>query len=104
AGCFGASRARAQSLVLMNFTLIDGSGAQPVPASAVVIDSGGRIAWVGSTARLKPPGGARIIDLAGKYVMPGIIDDHVHLGLVHGLKQDVDFYTKDLVQQQLGVY
>src|SRR3569833_896069 len=36
--------------------------------------------------------------------MPGLIDAHVHLGLVHGLKQDVDFYTTDLVQEQLRTY
>jgi len=103
-GCFAARPLQAQPLVLTNFTLIDGSGAQPMPDAAVVIDSGGRIEWVGATARLKRPAGAKVIDLTGKFVMPGIIDDHVHLGLVHGLKQDVDFYTQDLVQGQLRIY
>jgi len=104
AGCFATGRARAQTVVLTNFTLIDGTGAQPMPGSALVIDASGHIGWVGATARLERPGGAKVIDLAGKYVMPGIIDDHVHLGLVHGLKQDVDFYTTDLVQEQLRTY
>jgi imidazolonepropionase-like amidohydrolase len=36
--------------------------------------------------------------------MPGLIDAHVHLALVHGLAQDIKFYTRDLVEQQLGVY
>jgi len=103
-GCFAVGQARAQNLVLTNFTLIDGSGAQPIPGSALVIDPGGRIEWVGATTRLKRPSGAKVIDLTGKFVMPGIIDDHVHLGLVHGLKQDVDFYTTDLVQEQLRTY
>jgi imidazolonepropionase-like amidohydrolase len=105
AACFGTEPVRAaQNLVLTNFTLIDGSGARPVPGSALVIDAAGRIEWVGATARLVTPSGAEVIDLGGKFVMPGIIDDHVHLGLVHGLKQDVDFYTKDLVQEQLSTY
>lgn len=104
AGSFAAHPARAQSIVLRNFTLIDGSGAPPMPGTALVIDSGGRIEWVGAMARLKTPGDAQVIDLAGKYVIPGLIDDHVHLGLVHGLKQDVDFYTSDLVQEQLRTY
>lgn len=104
AGCFSTQGVRAQTLVLKNFTLIDGSGAPPQPGSAVVIDSGGHIEWVGATARLKAPEGAKLTDLAGKYVMPGLIDAHVHLGLVHGLKQDVDFYTTDLVHEQLKTY
>jgi len=102
--CFGAQPLRAEALVLKNFTLIDGTGAPPQAASAVIIDSDGRIDWVGTSARLKAPGGAKLIDLHGKYVMPGLIDAHVHLGLVHGLKQDVDFYTTDLVQEQLRTY
>lgn len=104
AGGFGAQPVLAQALVLKNFTLIDGSGAPPVRGAAMVIDSGGRIEWVGGTARLKTPDGAKQIDLGGKYVMPGLIDAHVHLGLVHGLKQDVGFYTTDLVQEQLRTY
>jgi imidazolonepropionase-like amidohydrolase len=102
--CLGAQPVRAQPLVLKNFTLIDGSGAPPISGSAVVIDSGGHIEWVGATARLKAPEGAKLIDLGGKYVIPGLIDAHIHLGLVHGLKQDVDFYTTDLVQEQLKTY
>ena len=44
AACFAT--ARAQTLALIHFTLIDGSGAPPVPDSALIIDSGGRIEWV----------------------------------------------------------
>jgi predicted amidohydrolase YtcJ len=92
------------AMVLKNVTLIDGTGAAPVQAAALVIDGGGRVSSVGPLDRLRAPAGAQSIDLTGKYVIPGLIDAHVHLGLVHGLTQDVHFYTKDLVQQQLGVY
>jgi len=91
------------AMVLKNVTLIDGTGAAPVQAAALVIDGGGRVSSVGPLDRLRAPAGAQSIDLTGKYVIPGLIDAHVHLGLVHGLTQDVHFYTKDLVQQQLGV-
>ena len=104
AGLLATGRAQSAAVVLTHFTLIDGSGAQPTPDSALVIGSSGRIEWVGPSARLKTPAGANVTDLGGKYVIPGIIDDHVHLGLVHGLKQDVDFYTTDLVQEQLKIY
>jgi len=95
--------ADAAATVFRNFTLIDGTGAAPVAAAALVVDAG-RVSWVGPVAGLQAPPGARSVDLTGKYVIPGLIDAHVHLALVHGLTQDVKFYTKDLVEQQLGVY
>lgn len=91
----------AAPLVLKNFTLIDGTGAPPVAGAALVIDNG-RVSWTGPLDKLPVTSGA--LDLTGKYVIPGLIDAHVHLGLVHGLKQDVHFYTEDLVRQQLGTY
>ena len=39
----------------------------------------GRIAGIGQ--RLEAPDGARVIDARGKYVMPGIIDTHSHMGV-----------------------
>lgn len=104
AAALPAARATAQPTVLKNFTLIDGSGAPPAKGSSLWIEPSGRIGWVGPAAMLKEPAGSKVIDLADKYVMPGIIDAHVHLALVQGLKQDVDFYTADLVQEQLRTY
>ena len=39
----------------------------------------GKIEAVG--ANLTPPAGARIIDAAGQYVMPGIVDGHSHIAI-----------------------
>ena len=47
------------------------------PDSTIVI-SGRRIAAVGPTASTKVPAGATIIDGRGKWVIPGLIDAHVH--------------------------
>ena len=69
----------AEVKVLKNFTLIDGTGHAPVAHAAMIVDNG-RIQWVGPAARLKAPPSAQVIDLQGKYVMPGIINLHVHLG------------------------
>ena len=95
--------AHAAAKVFKNFTLIDGTGAAPVPAAALVVDAG-RVSWVGPVAQLQAPAGSETVDLSGKYLIPGLIDAHVHLALVHGLTQDIKFYTRDLVEQQLGVY
>jgi len=90
--------------LLTNFTLIDGTGRAAQPGSAMVIGPDGRIAWVGPAAEARPPQGARTVDLAGKYVMPGLIDLHVHLGNVVDLKQDYRNYTRESVEKDLKQY
>lgn len=97
------SSAEAATTVLTNFTLIDGTGRPPVPDAALAFEDG-RIAWVGPRSQLKSPNGATVIDLGRKFVIPGLIDSHVHLGLVHDLTQDIKFYSRDLVEQQLRIY
>ncbi len=93
----------AQVKVLKNFTLIDGSGHAPLPNAAMVLENG-RIAWVGPAAKLKPPPSAPVMDLQGKYMMPGIIDLHVHLGATNGLDQNEKFFTPENVEKDLKTY
>jgi imidazolonepropionase-like amidohydrolase len=64
--------------VLIGATLIDGTGAPPVPDAVVVID-GERIAAAGSRASTSWPAGARVIELDGLTLLPGLIDTHDHL-------------------------
>jgi imidazolonepropionase-like amidohydrolase len=89
--------------VLRDFTLIDGSGRDPVPGSAMILD-GGRITWVGPATQLRTPAGATVVDLKGKFVTPGLIDNHVHVGLVRDVAQDIAFYSRESVEQQLRTY
>lgn len=89
--------------VLKNFTLIDGTGRTPVKSSAMIVDNG-RIQWVGTTAQLKAPAGAETIDLNGKYVMPGIINLHGHIGNTVDLKQDAKFFTRENIEKNLKTY
>jgi imidazolonepropionase-like amidohydrolase len=93
----------AEVKVLKNFTLIDGTGRAAVPNAAMIVDAG-RITWVGTTAQLKAPAAAETIDLTGKYVMPGIIDLHVHLGATVDLKQSADYLTEANVEKDLKTY
>ena len=69
--------------VLRCGTLFDGTGADPVPGGVVVIDDG-RIAAAGPADRIPPPPGARVIDLGGRFVMPGLVDAHSHISIVPG--------------------
>src|SRR5437016_13784686 len=93
----------AEVKVFKGFTLIDGSGRPPVAAAAMIVDSG-RIQWAGQAAKLKAPAGAETIDLSGKFVMPGIINLHGHLGNVVDLTQDRKFYTRESVEKDLSTY
>jgi imidazolonepropionase-like amidohydrolase len=54
-----ADNAFAQTTVLDGFTLIDGTGGQPLVNAAIVI-ADGRIQWVGPQSKLKAPAGAQV--------------------------------------------
>ncbi|HIH88867.1 TPA: amidohydrolase family protein [Candidatus Bathyarchaeota archaeon] len=63
---------------IVGATLIDGSGKKPVSDSAVVV-RGEKIEAVGKQGDVKVPEGAEVIDASGKWLLPGLIDLHVHL-------------------------
>jgi imidazolonepropionase-like amidohydrolase len=71
------SSAAAQVIAIENVTLIDGTGRPAVAGSFVLIENG-RIARV-STEPIQTPSGAQRIDGRGKYLIPGLMDMHVHL-------------------------
>lgn len=68
----------AQDTALVGATLIDGTGAPPLQDSVIILH-GHRIAAVGPRTSTAIPKDARIVDLQGKWVLPGLIDMHVHL-------------------------
>ncbi len=66
--------------LLKHLTLIDGTGRKPV-ADAVVAIRGGKISYAGPASNWESEAGGESItlDLSGAYVLPGLIDAHVHL-------------------------
>lgn len=66
-------------IALVNGTLIDGTGADPIP-DAIVLINGDRILSVGSRSSVVIPKGVREIDLNGGTILPGFINAHVHDG------------------------
>ena len=60
--------------------LFDGTGAPVREASGVLVEDG-RIAAVGDASD-GVPGGATIVDLAGRMLLPGLIDAHAHVRVV----------------------
>ena len=76
-----------QRLVLRGATIIDGTGAPPRGPVDIVIE-GDRIASINSVgfpgvpinARSRPQNASKEIDATGMYVLPGLVDMHVHTG------------------------
>ena len=64
-------------LVLTNVTVIDATGAPAQPKMTVII-KGNRITALGRTARVHAPKGAQVVNAAGKFLIPGLWDMHVH--------------------------
>ncbi len=74
----------AELTALVGGTVVDGTGAEPLPDAVVVID-GARISAVGPRRTTAVPDGARVIDARGKWVIPGLIDAHIHFFQSGGL-------------------
>ena len=72
-----ASTAVAQDLLIENVTLLDGTGALAVSGAWVAIEDG-RITAV-DNAPLEAPEGAVTLNGEGRYLMPGMVDMHIHL-------------------------
>ncbi len=73
--------AGAQTLVPVAYQgarVIVGDG-RPAIENAVIVVDDGRIAQVGRSADVRVPDGAARVNLAGKTVMPAIVDTHTHL-------------------------
>ena len=65
-------------LALTHVLLIDGTGAAPKEHQTVVIRNG-KIAAVGPVGSVQIPAGAKVMDLSGSTVIPGLIGMHDHL-------------------------
>ena len=64
-------------IVIEGGTLIDGTGSSSLTGVTILIE-GNRIREIGRQEELTPPSGARVISATGKYIIPGLIDSHVH--------------------------
>src|SRR3954467_4146239 len=66
-----------RTTVIRNVSLLTAAG--PTIRNGAILLQNGKIAAIG--ASVNAPADALVIDGAGKYVTPGIIDDHSHLGV-----------------------
>ena len=77
AALLASAGAAAQTTALTHATVIDGTGAAPQRDVTIVMENG-RIREM--AAGLAAPPNATVVDLTGKFVVPGIINGHGHVG------------------------
>ena len=86
------------AVALVGARVIDGTGAAPM-ANATILIGNGRIERIGPAASLAVPAGATRIDVAGKTIIPGLVNAHGHLG-----SGDRALPMHDQIIQQLELY
>jgi len=98
AGCNQTNR---QPVAYVGATLIDGTGNPPIPNVVMVVDEG-RISAVGSATDVQIPREATEVDITGRYVIPGLVNAHGHVGDTKGLQTGQ--YSESNVLEQLNLY
>jgi imidazolonepropionase-like amidohydrolase len=71
-----------RTLALVNAQVVDPRDGRILPRATVVIRDG-KFESIGTTAA---PAGAEVLDLHGKYLVPGLIDSHVHIQNLRALR------------------
>jgi imidazolonepropionase-like amidohydrolase len=75
---FGCSKPAGSILAVTHVTVIDATGAPARPDMTVLINDR-KIAVVGGFSSVSIPRNAQIIDASGKFLIPGLVDSHLHL-------------------------
>jgi imidazolonepropionase-like amidohydrolase len=88
---------------IIGAVLIDGTGGAPV-SNSVVIVAGSRIRAIGNRANMPIPAGVEKINGAGEFLVPGLIDLHVHLGTPAGAEYKAADYTRERIERNLNAY
>ena len=91
--------ALAQPLAFIHARVIDGTGA-PVRENTTMIVDQGRILAVGT----RVPKGVRQFDMRSFTIMPALITDHAHVGLVDGMTTAASNYTRPVILSALQQY
>jgi imidazolonepropionase-like amidohydrolase len=95
--------ALAQTTALVGARVIDGRGGVIDRGTVIVRD--GKIVQVGPAASVTVPAGAERVDLAGRTLIPGLINAHGHLTDVVGMRADREHgATRDNVLRQAKTY
>jgi imidazolonepropionase-like amidohydrolase len=100
----GARAAHSPPTLLRDVRVIDGNGGQPLEHADILI-KGARISAVDTQIDAKQlPPNTIIVNLSGKTVLPGLISNHSHLGLIKGTTTSGSNATRANILRQLRQY
>ena len=91
----------AETVALTGVQLIDGRGG-PALENATLIVHNDRIEMAG--VGIHVPRGVKTLDYRGRTIIPGLISDHSHVGLVSGIDNGAQNYTRANILAQLKQY
>lgn len=91
---------RQRATLLRGANVVDVAQGTVRPNEDVLVHDGAIVA----VGRDLPPDGATVVDLAGRYVLPGLISLHVHPGLMVGLRMDPNGLAPERVRRDLQVW
>src|SRR5688572_17234437 len=89
------------ALVVTGATIIDGTSKPPVH-NAVLIIRDGQVVAIGSRDDIEIPSSAERLDMSGKFITPGFINAHGHVGDVKGIEGG--HYSRENVIANLATY
>ena len=95
-------KANEGTVAFVGATIIDGTEAAPLENGVLVITDG-RIRTVGPRSDVTLPQGTELVDVSGKYIMPGLINAHGHVGATIGFNGNGG-YTRANLLRQLSLY
>src|ERR1700746_742413 len=90
-------------VVLTGAKVIDGAGHSPVE-NAVLTIQGDKVTAVGPFGSVDYPADAEVINCHGQTIIPGLISDHSHIGLVDGVSVRPENYNRENILRQLRQY
>src|SRR5271163_1495763 len=76
--CSRPAKPRYSLLAITHVTLIDATGSDPQPDMTVLLAER-RIETIGPSSAISIPPGAQLLDATGKFLIPGLVDMHLHL-------------------------
>jgi len=77
---FAPAAHAASTKAIVGATVVNIDSGAPMDNAVVVID-GERIVAIGPAARTQVPAGAEVIQMPGTWLIPGLMNMHVHFGL-----------------------
>ncbi|MFN8059198.1 MAG: amidohydrolase family protein [Vicinamibacterales bacterium] len=99
----GVAASAVRATAFVGARLIDGTGDAPIE-NAILLVRDGRVEAAGPASAVSVPEGFARVDVAGKTIMPGLINAHGHVNDVVGLKSAPEQYTTANIERQLGLY